>query len=72
MTPGQRESSWLIHPSLWFDAVCLIPLLAGMPFYTSRHEQDAQWWQQRFAAPAWPAAREHLSVLRDEVAGGRR
>ena len=36
-----QESGWVIHPSLWFDAVCLIPLLAGLPFYTSRHDQDA-------------------------------
>jgi hypothetical protein len=68
MAEEQHGSSWLIHPSLWFDAVCLIPLLAGMPFYTSRHEQDAQWWQQRFAVPARPGARDGLSVLRDEVA----
>ena len=42
--PGERQDGrWVIHPSLWFDAVCLIPLLAGLPFYTSRHEQDARW-----------------------------
>jgi hypothetical protein len=70
MAAEQLESNWLIHPSLWFDAVCLIPLLAGMPFYTSRHEQDAQWWQQRFAAVAGPKARDGLSVLRDQVADG--
>ena len=58
-------SSWVIHPSLWFDAVCLIPLLAGLPFYTSRHEQDARWWQQRFASLAGPQARDGLSVLRE-------
>jgi hypothetical protein len=42
----------VIHPSLWFDAVRLIPLLAELPFYTSRHDQDARCWQQRFAAVA--------------------
>lgn len=41
MAGERRESRWMIHPSSWFDAVCLIPLLAGRPFYTSRHEQDA-------------------------------
>jgi hypothetical protein len=58
----------VIGPSLWFDAVCLIPLLAGLPFYTSRHEQDARWWQQRFGSVAGPGARDGLSVLRREVA----
>jgi len=41
MVGEQRENRWVIHPWLWFDAVCLIPLLAGLPFYTSRHEHDA-------------------------------
>jgi hypothetical protein len=63
-----QESRWVIRPSLWFDAVCLIPLLAGMPFYSSRHEQDAPWWQQRFASVAGPEARDGISVLRREVA----
>ncbi len=57
----------MIRPSVWFDAVCLIPLLAGMPFYTSRHEQDARWWQQRFESIAGPEAGDGLSVLRREV-----
>jgi hypothetical protein len=67
--PGEREEGgWVIHPSLWFDALCLIPLLAEMPFYTSRHEDDAQRWQQRFAASAGQPARDGVSVLRREVA----
>ena len=63
-----QESGWVIHPSLWFDAVCLIPLLAGLPFYTSRHDQDARWWRERFASIAGQEARDGVSVLRDEVA----
>lgn len=63
-----QESGWVIHPSLWFDAVCLIPLLAGLPFYTSRHEEDARWWQERFSSTAGPQARDGVSVLRHEVA----
>jgi len=63
-----QESGWVIHPSLWFDAVCLIPLLAGLPFYTSRHDQDARWWQERFASIAGQEARDGVSVLRQEVA----
>jgi hypothetical protein len=42
MTGERQESRWVIRPSLWFDAVCLVPLLAGLPFYTSRHEHDAR------------------------------
>ena len=68
MAGQSQESRWVIHPSLWFDAVCLIPLVAGMPFYTSRHEHDAQWWQERFASVARQQARDAVSVLRDEVA----
>ena len=67
MTSEPQPSGWMIHPSLWFDAVCLIPLLANLPFYTSRHEQDARWWQQHFASVAGPAARDGLAVLRREV-----
>ena len=59
-----QESGWVIHPSLWFDAVCLIPLLAGLPFYTSRHDQDARWWRERFASIAGQEARDGVSVLR--------
>jgi hypothetical protein len=58
----------VIRPSLWFDAVCLIPLLAGLPFYTSRHEQDTRWWQERFSSAAGQEARDGVSVLRGEVA----
>lgn len=36
MTGERQDSRWVIRPSLWFDAVCLVPLLAGLPFYTSR------------------------------------
>lgn len=68
MAGGRQDSSWVIHPSLWFDAVCLIPLLAGLPFYTTRHEQDARWWQERFASSAGQRARDGVAVLRDEVA----
>jgi hypothetical protein len=68
MTGKEQASGWVIRPSLWFDAVCLIPLLAGLPFYTSRHEQDARWWQERFAAVGGAAARDGVSVLRREVA----
>ena len=32
MAGGRQDGSWVIHPSLWFDAVCLILLLAGLPF----------------------------------------
>jgi hypothetical protein len=68
MADEGQESRWVIRPALWFDAVCLIPLLAGLPFYTSRHEHDARWWQERFAAIAGQQARDGVSVLRDEVA----
>jgi hypothetical protein len=68
MTSERLDSRWVIRPSLWFDAVCLIPLLAGLPFYTSRHEHDAWWWQEQFAAFAGQPARDGLRVLRDEVA----
>jgi hypothetical protein len=64
----RQQNGWVIHPSLWFDAVCLVPLLAGLPFYTTRHEQDARWWRERFASSAGPAARDGVSVLRREVA----
>lgn len=63
-----RQSGWVIRPSLWFDAVRLIPLLAGLPFYISRHEHDARWWRERFASAAGQEAREAVSVLRREVA----
>jgi hypothetical protein len=62
------ESGWEIHPSLWFDAVCLIPLLAGLPFYTSRHGQDAEWWRERFASAAGQEARDGVCELRREIA----
>jgi len=68
MLDERQEGRWVIHPSLWFDALCLIPLLAGLPFYTSRHEQDARWWQERFALVAGQQARDGVSVLREEVA----
>ena len=68
MAREQQDSTWLIHPSLWFDALCLIPLLAGLPFYTSRHEQDTRWWQERFSSIAGQHAREGVSVLRHEIA----
>ncbi len=68
MAETRQESGWMIHPSLWFDAACLIPLLAGLPFYTSRHDQDTRWWQERFAALAGPDARDGIAVLRHEVA----
>jgi hypothetical protein len=63
-----EESGWLIHPSLWFDAMCLIPLLADLPFYTSFHEQDTRVWQERFASMAGPAAQDGIAVLRREIA----
>jgi hypothetical protein len=66
---GERQDGgWVVRPSLWFDAVCLIPLLAGLPFYTSRHEQDARWWQERFSSVAGQQARDGVSVLRHQVA----
>jgi hypothetical protein len=64
----QGEGGWIIRPSLWFDAICLIPLLAGLPFYTSRHVQDAKWWQRHFSAEAGREALDGLIVLRREVA----
>ncbi len=70
MADEERGGRWVIRPSVWFDAVCLIPLLAGMPFYTSRHEQDARWWQERFGSVAGAEAGDGLSVLRREVADG--
>jgi hypothetical protein len=63
-----QDPAWVIRPSLWFDALCLVPLLADLPFYTSRHAQDSRWWQERFAARAGQAARDAASVLRQEVA----
>lgn len=68
MAAERQDINWVIRPSLWFDAVCLVPLLAGLPFYTSRHERDARWWQQRFTAVAGQPARDGVRVLRDEVA----
>ena len=68
MAGERQDSKWVIHPSLWFDALCLIPLLARMPFYTSRHEQDARWWQERWASTAGQQARDGVSVLRHEIA----
>ena len=68
MAGERQDGRWVIHPSLWFDAVCLIPLLAGLPFYTSRHEQDARWWQERFSSIAGQQARGGVSVLRHEIA----
>ena len=68
MAGEHQRGGWVIHPSLWFDAVCLVPLLAGLPFYTTRHEQDVRWWQERFASAAGQAARDGLSVLSREVA----
>ena len=68
MASEMRQSGWVIRPSLWFDSVCLIPLLAGLPFYTSHHEHDARWWRERFASAAGREAREAVSVLRREVA----
>jgi hypothetical protein len=59
---------WVIRPSLWFDAVCLVPLLADMPFYTSRHSGDTRTWRERFESAAGPEARDAVSVLRREVA----
>lgn len=61
------EESWFVHPSLAFDALCLIPLLAEMPFYTSRHEEDASLWQRRFAESAGASALNGLAVLRREA-----
>ena len=69
MTAEQAQAdSWVIHPSLWFDAACLVPLLAGMPFYTSRHEQDTPVWQERFARTATREAKDGVSALREQVA----
>ena len=68
MAGKQQDSRWVIRPSLWFDAVCLVPLLAGLPFYTSRHEHDARWWQEQFAAAAGQPARDGVRVLREEIA----
>ena len=68
MTGDHQQNGWVIRPSMWFDAVCLIPLLAELPFYTTRHEQDARWWQQRFGSAAGSAARDGVSLLRREIA----
>jgi hypothetical protein len=68
MANERQGSGWVIVPSLWFDALCLIPLLAELPFYASRHEQDARWWQERFASIASQEALDGVSVLRHEVA----
>jgi hypothetical protein len=68
MAGERQDSRWVIRPSLWFDAVCLVPLLAGLPFYTSRHEHDARCWQERLASAAGRPARDAVGVLRDEVA----
>ena len=37
MAGERQENRWVIRPSLWFDAVCLIPLLA-------RALSDASTW----------------------------
>lgn len=71
MAGKRQDSRWVIRPSLWFDAVCLVPLLAGLSFYTSRHEHDAREWRERFASAAGQQARDGLCVLRDEVADRR-
>lgn len=44
--------------------MCLIPLLAGLPFYASWHEHDARLWQERFASKARQQARDAVLVLR--------
>ncbi len=61
-------SGWHLHPSLWFDALCLTPLLADLEFYTSRHVEDAALWQQRFREHADQRAMDAVAVLRSEVA----
>ena len=48
---------WDLHPSLWFDACCLVPLVADVAFYTSRHEQDAAIWQSLLSGDARESAR---------------
>jgi hypothetical protein len=65
---GPDVDGWEIRPSLWFDALCLIPLLAGLPFYTSRHVQDAALWQKQFSGKAGPKALEGVAILRREIA----
>lgn len=65
---SNSPSGWSIHPSLWFDSLCLIPLLAGMDFYTSRHVEDSQFWQSRFDANADNSVREALAELKDRIA----
>ncbi|MGC1184748.1 MAG: hypothetical protein WBA31_06300 [Candidatus Dormiibacterota bacterium] len=67
ITSEQPADKWVIRPSLWFDSLCLIPLLADIPFYTSRHIEDVAWWQDRFASAASERAREDLVYLRSQV-----
>lgn len=63
-------SGWEVRPSLWFDANCLLPLIAGIPFYTTRHVDDSERWQQRFSALAPSQAMSAVSALRGEISEG--
>lgn len=65
---GAIVTGWSVHPSLWFDSLCLIPLLAGMDFYTSRHAVDFQAWQRRIEATADRGVRDALTALKDRIA----
>ncbi len=65
---SNSQPGWSIHPSLWFDALCLIPLLADMDFYTARHADDSQYWQGRLEASAENGVREALTLLKDRIA----
>jgi hypothetical protein len=60
---GQRQASGWVGASPVVVVRCdvLDPLLAGLPFYTSRHDQDARWRHERFDAIAGQKAHDGIS-----------
>ena len=53
-----------------FDALCLVPLLADLPFYVERHQDDATLWKERFADIASADAKDAVGILRRAIADG--
>lgn len=64
---GQRAAGWEFYPSASFDALCLLPLLADIPFYVSRHVSDASEWLRRLRGAHDRSLSESLDVLRRQV-----
>jgi hypothetical protein len=62
-----ESDRWHWHPSAAFDALCLLALLADIPFYVSRHADDARQWQGRLREAGGRALPESLDLLRRRV-----